>query len=69
MEIKETGKYVLTEDFIMRGRISIATIEKGTEMEVTQVDSRSKRVIGPNFSDWTPWNMPVEKLPENDDGS
>jgi len=62
MVIKEIGKYVLIKDFTMRGSTRIGTTPKGTVMEVTQVDSQYKKVIGPKFYDWVPWDLPVEKL-------
>jgi hypothetical protein len=63
MRIMETGRYRLTEDVtIMPNSISITTLPKGTEIEITQVDVEFHKIIGPQLGDWQFWVLPVEKI-------
>jgi len=64
MNIKETGKYKLTEDWSSRGSSSIGNYAKGNILEITQIDSTYKKVIGRGFRDWAPWNIPAVKIGE-----
>jgi len=62
MIVNEIGRYRLTEDWSSRGSISIAQMEAGTIIEITQVDKAGRKVIGPALQDWTTWDMPVVKI-------
>lgn len=62
MLIKETGFYELTEDIKTRNVCSIATIEAGTIIEITQIDDRFHKVIGPDLMDWKFWDLPAKKF-------
>lgn len=62
MKITKTGHYRLTRDFKTRGTISIGTIPSGTVIEITQIDDRNNKVIGPSLHDWTYNDMPVEPI-------
>jgi len=60
--ITEKGKYRLLKDFKTSTAISIATIQKGAIIEITQVDENHHKVIGNDLFDWVYWDMPVEKI-------
>lgn len=62
MEIKEKGRYRLLKNIKTRSSIGIAEITAGTEITITQIDSRSRNVIGPDLMDWVHWDLPVEKV-------
>ena len=62
MTIKEPGFYRLTEEIKVRNLTTIATLPKGTVIEITQVSKRWQQVIGPALLDWMHWNLPVEKV-------
>jgi len=67
MIIDRRGKYRLTEDFSDRGSQSIAHLPAGYKIEITQIDTRYRKVWGPQLSDWTHWDMPVERVPAEDE--
>ena len=62
MTITKPGIYILTEDFVTRGTISVGTIPKGTKLKINKVDKQNHKVVGPQLLDWTYWNMPVKKF-------
>ncbi len=62
MEIQEKGHYRLLKDFSMRGVNCVGTVPAGKIIEITQIDRQYHKVIGPDFYDWTHWEMPVEKV-------
>ena len=63
MTVMETGTYKLLKDFTFQpNSISIATLKKGTEITITQVDHDYHKVIGPEIGDWQCWVLPVEKI-------
>ena len=57
--VKEEGKYVLTEDYVIRTSSTVGIIPKGTVLNITQIDEQYKKVIGDNLSDWCYWDLPV----------
>ena len=62
MKITETGHYRLTKEWSSQGAYSISHFPAGREIVITQVDKRGRKVIGPDFNDWAPDEMPVEKI-------
>jgi hypothetical protein len=62
MIVTEKGKYVLLKDIKTSNAISIATIKKGTVLNITQIDNRNRKVIGEELLDWKHNNLPVKKL-------
>jgi len=62
MLVQETGKYKLIEDYKVRTMYSIYNFGKDTIINITQIDKKNKKVIGPEISDWVRWDMPVEKI-------
>lgn len=62
MIVKKPGKYKLTEDWASRGSISIAHFAAGVIIEITQIDLKNRKVIGPRLKDWSRWDLPVEKI-------
>ncbi len=57
MKITKTGFYKLIEDLSTRNATTIATIPKGTIIEITQIDH--PKVIGPELYDWIWYDLPV----------
>jgi len=62
MIVKETGKYRLLKEFIVRTSFSTGTLPKGTEINITQIDDVYHKVIGPELKDWRYWDIPVEPI-------
>jgi hypothetical protein len=62
MEVRKKGKYKLLKDITNRGQIKISTIPKGTILDITQIDVRSRKVISSIFYDWMGWDLPVEPV-------
>jgi hypothetical protein len=58
--VKEKGKYILLEDYTMRGSIGVRTIPSGTVLNITQIDNQCHKVIGDELGDWVYWNLPVK---------
>ena len=59
MIIKKTGKYKLTKNWSNRSSRSILNLQKGATIEITQIDERGCKVIGPDIGDWASWDLPV----------
>jgi hypothetical protein len=57
--IAQPGRYRLTADVVTRNLTATATLPAGTEIDVTQVDPASGKVIGYPLLDWTRWDLPV----------
>ena len=58
--VKEKGKYVLLQDYVMRTSNSVGTIPRGTILNITQIDEQYHKVIGDELSDWVHWDLPVK---------
>jgi len=69
MIVNKVGKYRLLEDIKNRGTISIGTLPKGTVLKITGIDRACHKVIGPDFFDWTYWDLPVEPIKEESHGN
>ena len=59
MIIKKTGRYKLIKNWSSRGPRSILNLQKGDTIEITQIDERGHKVIGPDLEDWAAWDLPV----------
>lgn len=62
MKITEPGKYRLTHDWSSRGSLSIRHFKQGDILEISRVDRKGRKVIGPEFKDWAPYDIPVEPV-------
>jgi hypothetical protein len=62
MKITEPGYYRLLERWSSRGARSIAHFPAGTVLHVTQISPDYRQVIGPEFEDWAPDEIPAEKI-------
>lgn len=62
MRITKKGKYELLEDFLTRNSVSGGKLSAGKIITITQVDLPGHKVIGPSLTDWTPDEMPVQKI-------
>jgi len=58
--VTEKGKYRLLKDIKTHTSYSVATIPKGTIIEITQIDKSHHKVIGNPLMGWVHWNLPVE---------
>lgn len=69
MQIKETGKYILTASIGCRiGCTSGHTLKAGTILDITQIDDRGHKVFSKELGDWHFWDLPVvknEDAPQN----
>jgi len=66
MIVKKPGKYKLLRAFRTRSPMSIATVPKGTIIHVTQIDKQYYKVIAKEFLDWEHWNLPVERIEDDE---
>ena len=66
MVVQNTGRYRLVEDLQVRNSISIATLPRGTVLDITHIDTRFHKVLdrGLLLMDWTYWNLPVKFVEE-----
>ena len=62
MIVNKVGKYEFVKDYQTRGTISVATITKGTVVDITQVNKVYHQVISPAFADWHYWDLPVKEV-------
>ena len=62
MIIKEPGKYKLLSPLITRTSISGMNLDTGTILNITQVDTIYKKVIGKPLLDWIYWDLDVESI-------
>jgi len=59
MLVQKKGLYRLTRDFQNRGSCRIGTLEKGTLINVTQIDFEYHKVMADQFADWNFWELPL----------
>ena len=52
MIIKQKGKYRLLEGLISRGSVSVTIFEKGSIINVTQIDNKNKNIYIEEVGDW-----------------
>lgn len=62
MLVKRPGKYIATRDFSVQSLTTIRHFGKGNILTITQVDERDHKIIGEDFPDWHPWDVPVEPI-------
>lgn len=62
MIVNEKGKYKLLKSIKTSNNFSVATLPKGTTVNITQIDKKTHKVIGNLFMDWIYWDLPVEKI-------
>ena len=62
MIIDRPGTYRWTRDTGLRGPTSIYTYRAGSTIEVTQIDTPGRKIIGPAFPDWASWDQPLEPV-------
>ena len=62
MIIKKIGKYKLLKDYSVQSSFGIRHYSAGIEIEITQVDSKNRHVIGPELGNWVGWDMPVVEV-------
>lgn len=60
MQIIKPGRYRLTEQWSVRGTLSIQHFAPSTVIEIDQVNGN--RVIGPQLLDWTDSEIPAEEI-------
>jgi hypothetical protein len=56
------GTYRWTRDTLLRGPRSSQQYPAGTTIRISQVDSTHRKIIGPRFPDWQPWDQPLEPV-------
>ena len=62
MKIEAVGKYRLTHLWSSRGPTSISHWPVGKVFEITQIDNKYNKVIGPAFLDWENNDIPCEHV-------
>lgn len=60
MKITKTGQYKITAPFTTRGSRSVAQFKIGSIITISQIDADGRKVIGPDFLDWSPDEIPCE---------
>ena len=63
MLITETGTYEMLEDLKVRlNAYAVATVPKGTQFKVTQVNSTFRKFYAPELGDWQHQDFPAKKV-------
>ena len=64
MIINKCGKYRLLSKLCISNGWSSVLLKEGKIFEITQVDTVRHKVIGPEFEDWTHWDIDAEPVEE-----
>jgi len=66
MIVDSLGHYRLVKDVAVRNLVTRGALPAGTIIDVMQIDGRFHKVYARELLDWCHWDLPVERVDNED---